>query len=120
MILYRVLRWTMRLYFRARLKIRFEGEENVPEEGPKKPEAKLCLLQQQEKLPVAGVAQDGRRAKVADPQVLVHRPNYGRAQDFGVDDRVFYDAAPSHVFLGSFELGFDERHDEAACFQVLD
>ena len=34
MILYRVLRWTMRLYFRARLKIRFEGEENVPEEGP--------------------------------------------------------------------------------------
>ncbi len=34
MILYRVLRWTMRLYFRARLKIRFEGEENVPDKGP--------------------------------------------------------------------------------------
>lgn len=34
MMLYRVLRWTMRLYFRARLKIRFEGEENVPDKGP--------------------------------------------------------------------------------------
>ncbi len=34
MVLYRVLRWTMSLYFRARMKIRFEGEENVPEKGP--------------------------------------------------------------------------------------
>ena len=34
MMLYRVLRWTMSLYFRARLKIRFEGEENVPDKGP--------------------------------------------------------------------------------------
>lgn len=34
MIVYRVLRWTMSLYFRARFKIRFEGEENVPDKGP--------------------------------------------------------------------------------------
>ncbi len=34
MILYRVLRWTMSFYFRARMKIRFEGEENVPKNGP--------------------------------------------------------------------------------------
>ena len=34
MMLYRVLRWTMSVYFRARLKIRFEGEENVPDKGP--------------------------------------------------------------------------------------
>lgn len=34
MMLYRVLRGTMSLYFRARLKIRFEGEENVPDKGP--------------------------------------------------------------------------------------
>jgi len=34
MILYRVLRWTMSLYFRVRLKIRFEGEENIPKKGP--------------------------------------------------------------------------------------
>ena len=34
MILYRVLRWTMSFYFRARMKIRFEGEENVPKRGP--------------------------------------------------------------------------------------
>ena len=34
MILYRVLRWTMSFYFRARMKIRFEGEENVPKKGP--------------------------------------------------------------------------------------
>ena len=32
--MHRVLRWTMSLYFRARLKIRFEGEENVPDKGP--------------------------------------------------------------------------------------
>jgi 1-acyl-sn-glycerol-3-phosphate acyltransferase len=34
MILYRVIRWTMSFYFRARMKIRFEGEENVPDKGP--------------------------------------------------------------------------------------
>ena len=34
MTLYRVLRWTMSFYFRARMKIRFEGEENVPKKGP--------------------------------------------------------------------------------------
>ena len=34
MILYRVLRWTMSFYFRARMKIRFEGEENIPKKGP--------------------------------------------------------------------------------------
>jgi len=34
MMLYRVVRWTMSLYFRARLKIRFECEENVPDKGP--------------------------------------------------------------------------------------
>ena len=34
MMLYRVARWTMSLYFRARLKIRFEGEGNVPDKGP--------------------------------------------------------------------------------------
>ena len=34
MVLYRVLRWTMSFYFRARMKIRFEGEDNVPEKGP--------------------------------------------------------------------------------------
>ena len=34
MMLYRVLRWTMSFYFRARMKIRFEGEENIPEKGP--------------------------------------------------------------------------------------
>ncbi len=34
MILYRVLRWTMSFYFRARMRIRFEGERNVPSEGP--------------------------------------------------------------------------------------
>jgi len=31
---YRVLRWIMSLYFRARMKIRFEGEGNVPKKGP--------------------------------------------------------------------------------------
>ena len=34
MMLYRVLRWTASLYFRARMKIRFEGRENVPAKGP--------------------------------------------------------------------------------------
>lgn len=34
MMFYRVLRWTMSCYFRARMKIRFEGEENVPDKGP--------------------------------------------------------------------------------------
>ncbi len=34
MILYRALRWTMSLYFRARMKIRTEGEEIVPDKGP--------------------------------------------------------------------------------------
>ena len=34
MMLYRVVRWTMSLYFWARLKIRFECEENVPDKGP--------------------------------------------------------------------------------------
>ena len=34
MVVYRVLRWTMSFYFRARMKIRFEGEDNVPEKGP--------------------------------------------------------------------------------------
>ena len=33
MTLYRVLRWIMSVYFRARLKIRLEGEENVPDKG---------------------------------------------------------------------------------------
>jgi 1-acyl-sn-glycerol-3-phosphate acyltransferase len=37
MILYKVLRWTMSFYFRARMRIRFEGEENVPDKG-------ACLL----------------------------------------------------------------------------
>ena len=34
MMLYRALRWKMSLYFRARMKIRIEGEENVPHKGP--------------------------------------------------------------------------------------
>jgi len=34
MIVYYVIRWTMSFYFRARMKIRFEGEENVPKKGP--------------------------------------------------------------------------------------
>jgi len=34
MKLYRLLRWTASLYFRARMKIRFEGRENVPVKGP--------------------------------------------------------------------------------------
>ena len=34
MTLYRVIRWAMSLYFRARMKIRCEGEENVPPQGP--------------------------------------------------------------------------------------
>ncbi len=33
MTLYRVLRWIVSVYFRARLKIRLEGEENVPDKG---------------------------------------------------------------------------------------
>ena len=33
-MLYRALRWKMSLYFRARMKIRIEGEENVPHKGP--------------------------------------------------------------------------------------
>ena len=34
MMLYRVMRRLSRPYFHARMKIRFEGEENVPTEGP--------------------------------------------------------------------------------------
>ena len=34
MMLYRVLRGTMSCYFHARMKIRVEGEENVPKKGP--------------------------------------------------------------------------------------
>ena len=34
MVLYRLLRWTASVYFRARMKIRFEGRENVPAKGP--------------------------------------------------------------------------------------
>ena len=34
MMLYRALRWTMSFYFRARMKIRTEGAENVPDKGP--------------------------------------------------------------------------------------
>ena len=34
MMLYRVLRRTASFYFRARMKIRFEGRENVPAKGP--------------------------------------------------------------------------------------
>jgi 1-acyl-sn-glycerol-3-phosphate acyltransferase len=34
MMLYRLLRRTMSFYFRARMKIRCEGEENIPKEGP--------------------------------------------------------------------------------------
>ena len=33
MILYRMLRWTMSFYFRARMQIRCEGEENIPAKG---------------------------------------------------------------------------------------
>ena len=34
MILYRLLRLKMSFYFRARMKIRCEGEENIPDRGP--------------------------------------------------------------------------------------
>ena len=34
MMLYRVMRGLSRPYFHARMKIRFEGEENIPERGP--------------------------------------------------------------------------------------
>jgi hypothetical protein len=67
----------------------------------------LGFLQQDEEFPIAGVALYRRAAHISDPEPFSYRPVDRLPQHIGVDFWVFYDAAPAHLTLLGFELGFD-------------